>query len=361
MKSLLPLIALCFTMPALAEVPVVADGKALAVIVTADHPGQVAKYAAEELAEHLQKATGVRLAIVTESTVPPAVEGRIFLGECAASREAGLHAGEMAAEAFALKTKGKSLIITGNDGGGDPLDSSTRAGTLWGVYEWLDRELHVRWLWPGETGTYVPKTATVTAHDVDETTPPRFIQRKLRPGLGFESEHPALGFTKEAAEQYAHDQTVFLRRHRMGRSYPMGYGHAFVDWWKKDGKEHPEWFQLRDNGKRGPSKATGRFSMCVSSPGLQQEIVNRWAAKKGKATGGPSFVNACENDILGQCTCDQCRAWDGVPPADYLKYYSPSSKMTGSRFVSDRYAHFWLSVQQQAAKVDPKAVVIGYV
>ncbi|MDB6137873.1 MAG: hypothetical protein JWO94_945, partial [Verrucomicrobiaceae bacterium] len=81
----------------------------------------------------------------------------------------------------------------------------------------------------------------------------------------------------------------------------------------------------------------------------------------GGSTGGPSFLNACENDILGLCTCEKCRALDGTPSADYLKFYSPNSKMNGSRFVSDRYAHFWLSVQELAAQTDPEATVIGYV
>jgi hypothetical protein len=35
--------------------------------------------------------------------------------------------------------------------------------------------------------------------------------------------------------------------------------------------------------------------------------------------------------------------------------------MVGSRFVSDRYAKFWLGVQQAAAKTNPDATVIGYV
>ena len=347
--------------PTLAVVPLVGNGKALSVVVTADHPTQVAKYAAEELVCHVRAATGVTLTIATESTAQPQPSGRVFIGDGAAVRDAGIKVGQLAPEAFVLRTKGDALIIAGDDGGGDPLDSSTRAGTLWGVYEWLERELHVTWMWPGDTGTYVPKVAAVAVHEVDDTIPPRFFQRKLRPGLGFESEHPALGFTKEAAALYQQNQTVFLRRHRMGRSMPMGYGHAFVDWWKKYGKAHPEWFQLRENGQRGPSKSSGRFSMCVSNPELQDEIVARWAAKYGKNSIGPSFLNACENDTLGQCTCEKCKALDGPAPVDYLKYYSPSSKMAGSRFVSDRYAHFWLSLQERAARINPEANVIGYV
>ena len=260
-----------------------------------------------------------------------------------------------------LRVAGRMLVIAGDDGRGDPLDADTRAGTLWGVYEWLDRVLQVRWLWPGELGTFVPKTNNVVAGEFAETISPHFLQRRLRPGLSMTSEHPALGFTAAGLEKFSREQAVYLRRHRMGRSYPMGYGHAFTDWWQRDGKTHPEWFQLRENGPRGPSKPTGRFSMCVSNPELQREIVARWAARRSTKPGVPGFINACENDILGLCTCEKCRAWDGPSPDDYLKFYSATSKMANSRFVSDRYAHFWLGVQQLAAQTDPNATVIGYV
>ena len=349
------------TLTAQADVPLITDGKPVAVIVTANHPGPVAQYAAEELVLHIEKATGVRLPVVTESAAPNETTSRIFVGNSNAVRAVGIDVSKLAPEAFVLRTSGKSLFIVGDDRNDDPLDADTRAGTMWGVYEWLDRDLGVRWLWPGELGTFVPKTKTAVAKDVDETIPPRFLQRRLRPGLSFTSEHPALGFTEAAAKQHSQDQTVFLRRHRMGRTRPMSYNHAFTDWWEKYGKEHPEWFQLRDGGKRGPSKPTGRFSMCVSNPEFQQQIVSLWAAKHKSYPGVASYINACENDILGLCTCDKCKALDGPAPPDYLKFYSPSSKMVGSRFVSDRYAHFWLDLQQLAAKTDPEATVVGYV
>ncbi len=344
-----------------AEVPLVVERKSVAVIVTADRPGPVAKYAAEELALHVEKATGARLEIKTESAVAAEVANRIYVGDCRAARAAGIDVSKLPPEAFILRTVGKTLFIAGEDKQGDPLESDTRAGTLWGVYEWLDRALKVRWVWPGELGTFVPKAATVVASDVDDTISPRFFQRRLRPGLSLESDHPALGFTPGAFEQFSREQSVFLRRHRMGRSFPMGYGHAFVDWWKRYGKEHPEWFQLREDGKRGPSKSTGRFSMCVSNPDFQRQIISQWEARRSTKPGVPSFINACENDILGLCTCAKCRAWDGPAPDDYLKYYSATSKMARSQFVSDRYAHFWLALQQQAAKTDPNVNVIGYV
>jgi hypothetical protein len=146
----------------------------------------------------------------------------------------------------------------------------------------------------------------------------------------------------------------------MGRGERMTYHHAFTDWWGRYGKDHPDWFQLLPGGKRGPAKKGGRFSMCVSNPEFQQEVVNRWKAAGG-GRPGRHVINAVENDILGLCTCERCRAWDGKPPADYLRFTSPTSRLAKAPFVSDRYARFWLAVQQLAAKEDPDATVVGYV
>ncbi|WP_395749092.1 DUF4838 domain-containing protein [Prosthecobacter sp.] len=342
---------------ACADMTLVSEGAPRAIIVIADKPTRVARYAAEELVRHVEKASGAKLEIQAESTVNAGTRPRIFIGDSAAVRKEGINVEKLGPETFVLRVTDEAVFIAGQDGGGEPLEAATMGGTLWGVYEWLDRDLGVRWLWPGELGTHVPKTKTVAAKTCDETTAPRLFQRRLRAGLGFESEHPALGFTKEAAKQFSEEQSIYLRRHRMGRSFPVSYGHAFTDWWEKDGAEHPEWFQLLESGKRGPNKKGGRFSMCVSNPDLQREIVARWTAKRPADATTPGFINACENDILGLCTCEKCRALDGTAPADYLKFYPPTSKMTGSRFVSDRYARFWLGIQQQA----PAGVsVIGY-
>ncbi|HEX4149482.1 MAG TPA: DUF4838 domain-containing protein [Pirellulales bacterium] len=344
-----------------AEIPLVVEGRPKAVIVIADKPSAVAQYAAEELAIHLEKASGVRLAIKSESDAAPVAEYRVLVGDSRAARAAGVDFGKLPAEGFVLRTVNHMLVIAGDDGHGDPLDMNTRAGTLWGVYQCLEQALEVRWLWPGELGTYVPKNRSAVVHVADAEMAPHFFQRRLRPGLGFTSDHPALGFTAKAFDEFSHEQAVYLRRHRMGRSYPLGNHHAFEDWWKRYGQEHPDWFQLREDGQRGPAKPRSHYSMCVSNPGLQRQIVANWQASREAGSTAPSFVNACENDTLGRCSCAACQAWDGPQSADYLRFYSPDSKMAGSRFVSDRYARFWLAIQQLAAEKDPSATVVGYV
>lgn len=343
--------------PAWADVVLVRDGAAVATVVVPDAPNAVVRYAADELVHHVARAAGATLKIRTESEAATIAGARICLGDTRAGRAAGLATDGLAPETSVLQLDEAAgvLFLAGRDGGGDPLDRDTTAGTLFAVYEWLERDLGVRWLWPGELGTHVPKARTVSARPVRETIAPRFFQRHVRPGLGYTSDHPALGFTAKATAAYAREQTIFLRRCRMGRSERLSYGHAFTDWWERYGREHPEWFQLVQ-GKRGPSKPGARYSMCVSNPGLHREIVAQW-----KARGAPRFLNVVENDILGQCECEPCRAWDGPPPADAMKFYPPNSKVFGSRFVSDRYARFELAVRALAARENPDVTVVGYV
>jgi hypothetical protein len=349
------------TLAAAESATLVREGRATAAIVVPVQSNAVERYAAQELAEHVAKATGATLSVRPEDELRDAPTTRIYLGNTRAARAAGLDGKELAREVVTLRSDGPAFYIVGRDEGGDPLDRDTSAGTLFGVYEWLERELGVRWLWPGEVGTFVPRTATIALHPVDRTVKPDLFQRHVRPGLGFTSGNPALGFTTKAAADYARAQMVFLRRHRMGRSERFSYGHAFTDWWEKYGRDHPEWFQLV-NGRRGPEKPGARYAMCVSNPGLHAQIVKLWREKGGAAkTDGPSYINAVENDILGQCECESCRAWDGPTPPDAMKYYAPNFKVHGSRFVSDRYARFALAIQQLAAKENSNVVVVGYV
>ena len=177
-----------------AEIQIVRDGQAMASIVLPDQPTPVARYAAQELVYHVAKATGATLRVLPEAEAS-GPGPLVYVGPCRAAKESGIDVTRLPAEAFVLKSAGNHLFIAGNDSSGDPLDPDTRAGTVFGVYEWLEVNLKVRWLWPGELGTYVPRTRTLTAGKMDRTSTPRLLQRRVRAGLSFASQNPALGFT----------------------------------------------------------------------------------------------------------------------------------------------------------------------
>lgn len=348
--------------------PLVEQGQPRAMLVTADEPSPIARYAAEELAHHVEKATGVALAIVGESQAP--VEGRhVYIGVTEAARAQGIRPDELPPDALLLRSVGNNLYVLGIEDDQDPLDQSARSGTLYGVYELLHRYVGVRWLWPGDLGTHIPRTNTIRVPDgLDEVVEPalrfrRFRTRRVRwQASNYNAQLGRLAFSRQGSRDYDTDLHVYLRRHRVGETEPKPpVGHYFAGWWERYGEEHPEWFMMRADGERGPeSDARGaddqspspqrHVGMCVSNPELHRYIVEHaW-------DGGP-YLRLGEVDRRIFCQCENCLAWDGPQPEDpphvARNLYRP-------RVVTDRYARFWKTIQQMARKRNPDVVVTTF-
>jgi len=353
--AVIPLVVLMLATAAHGETTLVADGQARAIIIVRAEPSPVAEYAAEELAYHVERATGVALPVYAEDAAPDEPGARIHVGATQAAFEAGIDVEALDEEEAVLLTVGEALFIVGDDGDADALALTTRAGTLWGVYELLERDLGVVWMWPGELGTYVPAADTVVLGDHDERFRPHLLQRQVRHGI-IRRPLKTQGFTEDGLAAYRHAQEVFLRRHRMGKTYPFRWGHAFSAWWRQYGEEHPEWFQLLEDGRRGPLNETGAWnvSMCVSEPTFHRQIVDLWNEYREAHPDQWVNVNVCENDCSGRCTCPDCQAWDEpLRPGD-------EDLPVVQRSQSNRYARFWRAVYDLAAQIDPDVMVTAY-
>ncbi len=362
------LFGMSLALPAPGEVTLVRDNEAIAVVVTADEPTATALYAAEELVHHVTKATGVRLTIVAESDAPPDAASRVYLGATQAARQHGIDIDSLPREAFVLRSVGSNLIIAGREDEQDPMDPrNPNVGTLFGVYEFLEEALGVRWLWPGELGTYVPHKQTITLTAVDRTEAPALRFRELAWGrmrgiLGggkVAEEDARLGFSPDVARNYAEALSVLLRRHRMGgMDVKPPTGHAFSGWWQRYGKQHPEWFMLRRDGVRGdPNPNAVHVDICVTNEELQDHIVARW--------DGESVLRLGPVDRPGRCICDDCRAWDGPQPqtvpwfAEMVYQTDPRAANVFAGVTSDRYARFWKAIQEKARERNPDVLVSG--
>ena len=187
--------------PAADRLPLVEIGKPMAVIVLPAEPFPIAQYAAEELVHHVAKASGARLEIRREPLPSPAPSPAVYVGATRAARAAGIDPATLTHEATTLRTVGKDLFIVGNDGPGDPLnEDNPHTGTLWGVYEILERELGVRWLWPGALGEDVPPAKDIRLPAMDRTFRPTMSRRHLNYGIGLQglvTGHEKLGFAPE--------------------------------------------------------------------------------------------------------------------------------------------------------------------
>ncbi len=357
---------LLLALPCAAQISLVQDGEARAAIVIANTPTDTARYAAEELAQHVERATGIALEIVAESEAPLELHTRVYIGDTETGQRNGIDTVRLPREAYIMRSVGNDLFIAGREGNGDPLsESNPNAGTLFGVYEFLEHFLGVRWLWPGELGTYAPKTDTVELWAVNDMRAPALAFRGLYlsriqsviNGGTISQEDARLGFSPEGAAAYGKALKILLRRHRMGGvDIKPPSGHLFYGWWKRYGKEHPEWFALRKDGTRGhPDPNYNNTPMCVSNEALQDFVIAQW--------DGESVLLLGPVDRPGRCICDNCRAWDGPQPenppwfATYVYGADPRSQELFGGATSDRYARFWKVMREKAAKRNPHAIV----
>jgi hypothetical protein len=386
---------------AFSQVALVRDGKARAVVVTGVKPSDVAAYAVEELVNHVKKATGQQLPVAVEIDIPAGYESRVFVGVTDSARKQGIDADNLEIEHYVLRTVGNDLYIVGKELYPDQYHGSrprysepwnplatenVHTGTLLGVYEVLENFLGVRWLWPGDLGTYVPRCSTFVIPAIDTTVKPKLcyrdiggwnlpqifltgsyfgrkVPRNYRTGGMSEEIVGKLVFpTEEAAYTYGRAVEVYHRRHRRvtqienARVLPATHLIAGVsDMWAKYGKEHPEWFAMRADGERGLKtlRAGPWTPLCVSNSELQHFIVEQ-------AWDGGDELRLGEADGAGasMCHCPQCMAWDGPQPKDIpedLRAYKYTPHAMG-----DRYARYWKAVYDLAVKRNPNVKISVY-
>lgn len=323
---------------------IVAGDRAAATIVIPENVSLVEDFAADELQYHVAKATGAELPIRKESDADAGATGLIFMGKTRRAALAGISAAELPANAFHIRLWDGNLFFVGRDsrgrvigagGSGNSIHvNKTEMGTLFAVYEFLEAHLGVRWLWPGSEGEFVPAHAEVTVAAWDQTHVPQIIHTRVR---DYYNTHLDLWESPEAARKFYREQSIWWRRHRHAQGFDVDYGHGFEDYWERYGETHPEYFALAPDGTREPKTEPRLIQLNVAEPMLWQRIVDNW--------GGGTFINLWGNDKSARdpsCTDAICKAWD-VP---------------GSNSLTDRYARFWLAVQELAREIRPDVRII---
>lgn len=357
-----------------ADVVIVQDGNAEAVIVISDDATPTAKYAAEELVEHIKQATGAELLITAESEIPEDYRSRIYVGTTESARSRGINPDELAWNQTVLKIIGNDLYVLGSERhDAEPVSVyNIRSGTLFGVYELLERYIGVVWAWPGELGRYIPRAKNIViADDLDEIYSPKlkmrmvggdYAVRAAKGSVRYDSDMETLAFSRDGLKAYAQAIEVYLRRHRMQRGIGASAGHEFSTWWGKHGKRNPEWFMADEDGNRGTEASGGlrpeQVAMCVSNPDLHQHLVTE-AIGLWKQNGTRN-IRLGESDTRHFCWCERCLSWDGQQVSkDQLPEFLQNGPYT-PRVTSDRYAKFWKTIYEMAAEVIPDPTVTTY-
>ena len=141
------------------------DGQTDYQIVISQTPSECEKYAANELSEYLNKATGAVFKVVTENEKTVLGDKRIAIGDTALFRTAKLNTANLNIDGFRIKTVGCTVFIKGE----------RDRGTLYGVYDFLEKFACVRFL--SSQFEYVPSLCELSIPEMDITEIPAFSQR----------------------------------------------------------------------------------------------------------------------------------------------------------------------------------------
>ncbi|MBI4025822.1 MAG: hypothetical protein HY360_12630 [Verrucomicrobia bacterium] len=159
--------------PLVAEELVIAkDGKPTCTIVWAaagnNHEEWLLTHAHAELARVFKKMTGREPSGLPESAVTNAAGLCIYLGATEFAKQHGIDPQALKHEEAVVKVADNALILIGND-------RYPQLGTLHATTLFLQKDLGVRWLWPGELGEVIPKRAAITV--------PGALERREAPSL----------------------------------------------------------------------------------------------------------------------------------------------------------------------------------
>ncbi len=257
----------------------VRDGAPRAVVVCPDSAGEQLRNAAELLLDCVRQASGARLELVDR---PPAAGAAIYIGATPAVERFGIRQKELDDDGFEILFPAPdSLVVLG----------PTDWGTEFGIYEFLERYVGVRWLLPGPDGTDVPVRKTIAIEPKPVRQQPAFISR-LFSGLRGKV------------------QADWARRNRMhGR---ISFHHNLLRLLPPETytKTHPEFFPFRKHdGKRylPPTNSSHGWQPCFTAPGIVETVaanICRYFADNPDATSCSLGVN----DSSGYCECEACLA-----------------------------------------------------
>jgi hypothetical protein len=347
-----------------AALTLVKDGQPVSVIVVAKEASDSALKGADELQYFLNKMSGATVPIVTDDDANAAnAEALILVGPSGLTKDLGVKGTTSVHAGYIIKTMGNALVIVGDDGG------TQRTGTLFGVYGFLQGQLECQWIWPGVTGEYAPKQATIEVGELDIEDEPVVKRRHMRLVYrkGFEKAERL--FDMSVTDKLGAEEQEWYTRMRMGRTVPNLSGHSFTVWWDKYGQTNPEIFALHPDGTREPKGRKDFVKMDVANPAFWDIQIEEFK-KKHEANPEYHELACCDNDGSGGfCTCDLCKAWDlttdNLPQKtlDTLDQELVDELKVGEdgipNCLSARYAKWYNELARRVREVDPEGVVTG--
>lgn len=317
---------------------IAADGQARAVVVTSAEATDPERHAAQELCAYLSRATGAEF--VAQDQYDPQRPCILVGPDAAAQADGLLAAADLGPEELIVRSVGKDLVLTG----GRP------RGTLYAVYDFLDREVGCRWWAPGEQT--VPRHRTLAVGPLDRRSAPALEYRETYWG------HTGDG-------DYSARNRLNGPRHGLGGHHGRGYAevggvHSFTQYLHPERYfgEHPEWFSELD-GKRTHASA----QLCLTNPEMTAEFARNVLADVRAHHPGVTNVWVSQNDCDGYCQCANCRRiekQEGTPAGPLILFVNAVADAVAAEFPDvavNTLAYDWSQPPTRKLRPRPNVVV----
>lgn len=360
---------------------IIKDGVALGKIYSPERAGRATRFAVQELKDHLEKITGVRMEEAWRD--PTAHENGIILNV----RDESEWLGEESAQAFTIEQTSRPARVT--------ITGNTDIATLYGVYEYLDG-LGVKWYSPGEIGTDLPRMAGIAISPGKTRSEPKFLLRALDLSGALKT-HFGLGPSEKLRDELFYEYTLWLLRNRLHfrRSInrptwnwfsfnrpAYGGGHAlrriagldrkFDDKAPADFAKNPERFpMLLDDDFTKKRMEKGQICF-TNEDNVKDAIENSVRLLKEKEAEGndlieTSAVSLALADCPGICECEECVkvAGDGPNAKDRLvwSFMNKVARGVAKRHPGGKimlYAPYYELTQPPAdVKIEPNIIAVS--
>ena len=338
-----------------AEAVKISPGQSVIVLPAGQNDSIIA--ASQELSKHLKLITGTDIELIKDNSRHFG-KYPFYIGVPVPGDKK-----QLAAEEARWVITPEATYIYGDDSAG-------HSGTQFAVYGFLEDELGIRWIEPGDQGIAYKKQPVLTLATGEFTWIPKLGLRKIRQGVKLNQPpqlkaHVAefkdfLG-TREDHNKYVEEVVMWQKRMRMGGHISIPYGHAFTTWWKQYGKTHPEYFALNGSGRREPDNINSdksiytednprgfqNIKLCTSNPKVAEQIIQNWLSTPNRKDG----INVCENDSppANFCTCPACRELDVINKGEKFGDH-----------LTDRYVYLANMVARKAREHNPNAFAVMY-
>ncbi len=374
------------------------DGQAACTIVLSGHPTRAAQFAAYELQWHLHQITGADVPIVAEGEAVGGVP--VYVGESHFTRRLGLWNRKFGQQEYAIRFLPDALILAGKD---DPdygkveysqlpspeavgtwPDMWKPMGTMYAVYDFLERCCNVRWFNPAEFGADIPRSPTLVVSGSDVTRKPFFRYRYacylpseqydrftvLQPRSEEEwKAYDALAYpevTKLAGDwwRWIHAKRGFVQlfRYRMrdgGELTPGNHSlYGYYDRFWEPNPQNPELFEAQHKDWFAQGYEGRPPQMCYTNRGLIEQVAKdaREFFDTGKKYPGSQaagdFFCVEPMDNAAFCKCDECQQLIAATRSD-----EGEGNFTCGR-DGDYFFHFVNEVAREVRKTHPDKWIV---